>query len=77
MPGWGLFMHWGIHSVKGLQPSWAMIKDYPHGGTEEYQGRKYNKLAEEFNPRKYDPDIWMKAAADAGFTYAILTAKQP
>jgi alpha-L-fucosidase len=24
--GFGLFMHWGIHSVAGFQPSWAMIE---------------------------------------------------
>lgn len=73
--GFGLFMHWGIHSVKGLQPSWAMIKGYPYGGTEEYQGRKYNILAQQFNPQNYDPEKWIAAAAKAGFTYAVLTAK--
>jgi alpha-L-fucosidase len=30
--GLGLFMHWGIHSVAGIQPSWAMIRNYPAGG---------------------------------------------
>ena len=28
----GLFMHWGIHSVDGIQPSWNMIKHYRYGG---------------------------------------------
>lgn len=73
--GFGLFMHWGIHSVAGLQPSWAMIKDYPHGGTEKYRGKKYNILADQFNPQNYDPDKWIAAARAAGFTYAVLTAK--
>ncbi len=26
--GMGLFMHWGIHSVAGAQPSWDMIAHY-------------------------------------------------
>ena len=71
----GLFMHWGIHSVAGIQPSWAMIKDYPCGGTSDYPPEKYFALAEQFNPRRYDPDRWLAAAAKAGFAYAVLTAK--
>ena len=27
--GLGLFIHWGIHSVAALDPSWTMIKNYP------------------------------------------------
>jgi parallel beta-helix repeat protein len=79
--GLGLFMHWGIHSVKALQPSWSMIKDYPYAhypkdeDPNKYIGMNYYHLAEEFNPDSYDPDKWMKAAADAGFRYAVLTAK--
>lgn len=71
----GLFMHWGIHSVAGIQPSWAMIKDYPHAGTSDYPPKKYFALSEQFNPRRYDPDRWCAAAAEAGFTYAVLTTK--
>ena len=72
--GLGLFMHWGIHSVKGVQPSWAMIKDYPYGG-ELHPPERYYALAKEFDPQDYDPDLWIAAAAKAGFTYAVLTAK--
>ena len=28
----GLFLHWGIHSMIGAQPSWNMIKGYEWGG---------------------------------------------
>lgn len=72
--GFGLFMHWGIHSVAGVQPSWAMIKDYPYGG-ELYPPERYYALAKQFNPQNYDPDKWMAAAVKAGFTYAVLGAK--
>ena len=72
----GLFMHWGIHSVAGIQPSWAMIKDYPAGGDAHYHPpERYYALTEQFDPQKYDPDKWMKAASEAGFTYAVLTSK--
>ena len=74
--GMGLFMHWGIHSVAGIQPSWAMIKDYPHGYDPRYHPlERYYTLADQFNPGQYDPDKWMAAAKRAGFTYAVLTAK--
>ena len=74
--GFGLFMHWGIHSTAGLQPSWAMVKDYPYGGDSPYNApEKYWALAPQFNPQHYAPDRWLAAAARAGFTYAVLTTK--
>lgn len=36
---------------------------------------QYWALAKEFNPTKYDPDNWLKAAKAAGFEYAVLTTK--
>ncbi|NBC82117.1 MAG: hypothetical protein GVY19_01930 [Bacteroidetes bacterium] len=74
--GLGLFIHWSIHSLAGIQPSWAMIKDYPYVDNRDYDTpEKYYKLAPQFNPKNYDPDKWMKAAAGAGFTYVVLTTK--
>ncbi|HAZ04939.1 MAG: hypothetical protein A2W90_03690 [Bacteroidetes bacterium GWF2_42_66] len=74
--GMGLFMHWGIHSVAALDPSWAMIKncfwvkrDCPIA-TEDYY-----RLAEDFDPVAYDPEKWVLAARQAGFQYMVLTAK--
>ncbi len=80
--GLGLFMHWGIYSVDGIDPSWAMIKNcswhVPRDKYSYYQepGRhRYYKLAEKFNPLYYNPDKWIAAAKEAGFTYAVLTTK--
>jgi alpha-L-fucosidase len=74
--GLGLFMHWGIHSVVGAQPSWAMIKDYPHAGPVIlYPPEKYFALAERFNPTNWNPEKWLGTAKAAGFTYAVLTTK--
>jgi alpha-L-fucosidase len=77
----GLFLHWGIHSVDGIDPSWSMMKGCPwHGSSDPY--KKYNQdqsqyygLAEKFHPTQYDPDKWMASAKKAGFTYAVLTTK--
>jgi alpha-L-fucosidase len=82
LAGLGLFMHWGIYSVDGIDPSWAMIKNcswhVPRDKYSYYQdkGRQhYYALAEKFNPVNYDPDQWMAAAKAAGFSYAVLTTK--
>ena len=68
--GLGLFMHWGIHSVAGVQPSWAIFESYGKKPSAEYLA-----LAEKFDPQNYDPDKWFAAAARAGFKYVVLTAK--
>ncbi|RRJ97747.1 glycoside hydrolase [Opitutaceae bacterium TAV4] len=36
---------------------------------------EYWTMAKDFNPQAYDPDKWLAAAKDAGFTYAVLTTK--
>lgn len=73
--GMGLFVHWGIHSVAGLQPSWAMIRDYPHADTNVYPRERYYALAWQFAPERYEPERWLAAAKSAGFEYAVLTTK--
>lgn len=74
--GLGLFLHWGIHSVAGAQPSWAMIKDYPYAGPVPlYPPDRYYALADQFDPQNFHPERWLRAAKEAGFEYAVLTAK--
>ena len=72
--GLGLFMHWGIHSVAGVQPSWVMMDRCPSSGKRMLPD-DYYQLAGQFDPQNYDPDRWIAAAAKAGFTYAVLTTK--
>lgn len=95
--GLGLFIHWGISSVKDLDASWPMIpgrplatkqldsaelarvvreKDYNlNGKPPAITPNEYWAMAREFHPQNYDPDKWIKAAKEAGFTYAVLTTK--
>lgn len=74
--GFGLFIHWGIHSVAGLEPSWTMLKNCPWmENVPEYQGEKYYSLLTQFNPQNYDPEKWIEAAKKAGMQYAVITAK--
>jgi alpha-L-fucosidase len=76
--GLGLFIHWGVASVNGnLDLSWGMRSntryDSAAKGANKVTPEEYWKLAERFNPDSYDPDKWIKAAAEAGFQYAVLT----
>ena len=72
----GLFIHWGIHSVTGTDPSWSMLKHVPWlNEANPVSPERYYRLAEEFNPGNYDPDKWVLAAKEAGFRYVVITAK--
>lgn len=72
----GLFIHWGIHSVTGSDPSWSMLKNIPWlGNYTPVPPEKYYKLSEEFDPQNYDAEKWVLAAKNAGFQYVVITAK--
>lgn len=96
--GLGLFIHWGISSVRSMNISWPMIPGRPLGNKRiedpaeiqriiresdynldgkppQITPNEYWEMAKEFNPQKYDPDKWLKAAKEAGFQYAVLTAR--
>jgi alpha-L-fucosidase len=72
--GLGLFIHWGLCSVKAINISWSMIEGL-NGQHAQISPNDYWAQAQEFDPRKYDPDKWLKAAREAGFVYAVLTAR--
>ncbi|MCF6175320.1 MAG: alpha-L-fucosidase [Victivallaceae bacterium] len=87
--GLGLFIHWGISSVRGDGDlSWSMISK-PHysrmQGFEDYgmeavgnvtlSPAKYWDQAKYFNPDNYNPDKWLSVAREAGVKYAVLTTK--
>ena len=78
--GLGLFLHWGLSSVRAVGDlSWSMIKNTPYdaqlNNSNKLTPEEYWKQADEFDPHKYDPDAWLKAARAAGFRYAVLTTR--
>lgn len=70
----GLFLHWSISSVHGgIDLSWPMIQNM--GPSLKIKPADYWKLADNFKAEHYDPNLWLKAAKEAGFEYAVLTTK--
>lgn len=64
----GIFIHWGLYSVKGIPESWSMYQKTI--SFEDYQAQ-----AKGFTAAKYDPEAWAKLFKEAGARYAVLTAK--
>ncbi|MCX5642036.1 MAG: alpha-L-fucosidase [Candidatus Omnitrophica bacterium] len=86
--GLGLFLHWGISSVKGEgNLSWDMMDPLPgslqktldihgpQGPSSVTTPAEYFAEAANFRADKYNPLTWLTAAKKAGFTYAVLTTK--
>ncbi len=72
----GMFIHWGLYAVPAGE--W---KGNPNAGGEWIMQRQripvaeYAKLAEQFNPTKFDADAWVQLAKDAGMKYIVITSK--
>lgn len=76
----GLLMHWGTYSQWGIVESWSLCsEDEPwcRRSMDDYASYKvaYEKLQTTFNPSRFDPERWAKAARDAGMRYVVFTTK--
>jgi len=64
----GIFLHWGLYSVKGVAESWSFFNgDISH---EDYFAQKQC-----FGADRYDPQAWAELFARVGARYAVLTTK--
>lgn len=63
----GMFIHWGIYAITGVQEQAFARLDMPR---EEYEA-----LAKRFNPVHFDPDDIVLLAKKAGMKYICFTAK--
>lgn len=78
----GLIMHWGTYSQWGIVESWSLCPE-DEGWTQRTPAgipyydyvKKYEALANTFNPSAFDPERWAKAAKGAGMQYMIFTTK--
>ncbi len=79
----GLFIHWGPISQKGLPLSHSRHSESHHKGGKPYKPYKkgliepeeYDVQYKTFNPTKYNPDEIVQLAKDAGMKYIVFTAK--
>jgi alpha-L-fucosidase len=72
----GMFLHWGLYSVTA--GDW---KGKPTKGGEHFMLHEriplseYAKIADDFNPVKFNADRWVKLAKQAGMKYIVITTK--
>ena len=76
----GLMMTWGPYSQWGVVESWSLCaEDEPwcqRKGPDYVQYKKdYENLKTTFNPVKFDPQKWARAAREAGVKYVVGMAK--
>ena len=73
----GMFIHWGLYAepagewkekqIPGIS-EWIMARA-------EIPVKEYEKIAENFNPVKYDAEAWVTLAKNAGMKYIVITSK--
>jgi alpha-L-fucosidase len=63
----GLFIHWGVYSVKG-DGEWVM-------NDKKIPISEYENLPAQFNPTEFDPVEWVALAKAAGMKYITITSK--
>lgn len=64
----GVFIHWGIYSVKGVSESWSFYNSYlPY---DEYMAQ-----CKGFTAKNYDPKAWVELIKESGARYTVVTTK--
>lgn len=64
----GIFIHWGIYAVNGIDESWSFFNGYiTHGD--------YLKQAEKFTAKNYEPAFWADLIKKSGARYSVITSK--
>ena len=64
---YGMFVHWGLYSIPGWHEQ------------HQWRGRvareEYVKLADQWNPKKFNPEEWLDLMEEAGMQYITITTK--
>jgi alpha-L-fucosidase len=63
----GMFIHWGLYAL-AARHEWVK-------SNERISNEDYEKYFKHFDPDLYNPDLWAKAAADAGMKYFVVTSR--
>jgi len=64
----GIFIHWGIYAVNGIDESWSFFNEY-------LSHEDYLKQVDGFTAENYDPEQWAKTIKASGAKYAVITTK--
>ena len=78
----GIFIHWGVYSLLGGEYKGVDYGKEMGGASAEWifktakiPKNEYREIAQKWNPRNYNPELWCKLAVQAGAKYIVLTAK--
>lgn len=64
----GIFIHWGIYSVNGIDESWSFFNNY-------ISHDDYLKQLDRFTADHYNPEFWGELIKNSGAKYAVITSK--
>ncbi|WP_299580262.1 alpha-L-fucosidase [uncultured Sunxiuqinia sp.] len=64
----GIFIHWGIYSVKGIDESWSFFNNY-------ISYDDYMSQLDGFTASNYQPEAWASLIKESGAKYAVITTK--
>ena len=79
----GVLIHWGAYSEWGVVESWSLcpedepwcIRRGPYSNDYYTYKARYEDIRKTFNPSRFDPQHWARAAHDAGMKYVVFTTK--
>ncbi|MCM4153786.1 alpha-L-fucosidase [Arenibacter sp. N53] len=64
----GIFIHWGLYAVNGIDESWSFYNGY-------ISHENYLKQTKGFTAKKYDPQAWADLIERSGAKYSVITSK--
>lgn len=64
----GIFIHWGIYAVNGIDESWSFYNKYISYGD-------YMKQLNGFTAKNYNPNYWAQLIKESGAKYSVITTK--
>ncbi len=74
----GMFIHWGIYSVPAGVWKGSRAKNFPAEWImfeKQIPKKEYARLADRFNPVRFDAREWAGLAKNAGMKYMVITSK--
>lgn len=64
----GIFIHWGIYAVDGIDESWSFYNGYVSHGT-------YLNQTKGFTAANFNPETWVKLIESSGAKYTVVTSR--